>query len=71
VTEVQGMEGDVVTLQDAFVFDFAAGVDSHGRFLGKAIPTGVRPRFTDKFNDLGITLSPAVFEMPLDQKRVR
>src|SRR6476469_731412 len=65
VTEVQGMEGDVVTLQDAFVFDFAAGVDSHGRFLGKAIPTGVRPRFTDKFNDLGIKLSPAVFEMPL------
>jgi pilus assembly protein CpaF len=71
VTEVQGMEGEVVTLQDAFVFDFAAGVDSHGRFLGKAIPTGVRPRFTDKFNDLGITLSPAVFEMPLDQKRAR
>ena len=65
VTEVQGMEGDVVTLQDAFVFDFSAGVDSQGRFLGKAIPTGVRPRFTDKFNDLGIKLSSAVFEMPL------
>jgi len=71
VTEVQGMEGDVVTLQDAFVFDFAAGVDSHGRFLGKAIPTGVRPRFTDKFNDLGIKLSPAVFEMPLGRQGAR
>ena len=64
VTEVQGMEGEVVTLQDAFVFDFAAGVDGNGRFRGKAIPTGVRPRFTDRFDDRGIVLSPAVFGTP-------
>ena len=51
----------VVTLQDAFVFDYTAGVDSDGRFLGKPIPTGVRPRFTDRFDDLGIKLSPEVF----------
>jgi pilus assembly protein CpaF len=61
VTEVQGMEGQTVTLQDAFVFDYAAGVDARGRFLGKPLPTGVRPRFTDKFIELGITLSPRVF----------
>src|SRR5215203_2449109 len=61
VTEVQGMEGETVTLQDAFLFDYAAGVDAHGTFLGKPVPTGVRPRFTDKFDDLGITLSPRVF----------
>jgi pilus assembly protein CpaF len=61
VTEVQGMEGDVITLQDAFVFDFAAGVDQDGRFRGRAIPTGVRPRFTERFADRGIILSPAVF----------
>jgi pilus assembly protein CpaF len=61
VTEVQGMEGDVVTLQDAFVFDFSAGVDSHGRFLGKPVPTGIRPRFIDRFEDMGIHVSPAVF----------
>jgi len=61
VTEVQGMEGQTVTLQDAFVFDFAAGVDASGRFLGKPVPTGVRPRFTDKFEELGIKLSPRVF----------
>ena len=35
ITEVQGMEGDIVTLQDAFVFDYSAGVDAHGKFLGK------------------------------------
>ncbi|WP_104042514.1 CpaF family protein [Arthrobacter sp. ZGTC412] len=61
VTEVQGMEGDVVTLQDAFTFDYSAGVDADGRFLGRAKPTGVRPRFVDHFAELGIPISPAVF----------
>lgn len=66
VTEVQGMEGDIVTLQDAFSFDYSAGVDANGRFLGRPVPTGVRPRFVDHFNDLGITVSPAVFgSMPI------
>jgi pilus assembly protein CpaF len=63
VTEVHGMEGEIVTLQDVFVFDYSAGVDADGRFLGKPRPTGVRPRFTDRFDDLGITLSPRVFDV--------
>ncbi|ELT43591.1 Flp pilus assembly protein, ATPase CpaF [Arthrobacter nitrophenolicus] len=61
VTEVQGMEGDIVTLQDAFLFDYSAGVDAQGRFLGKPIATGIRPRFLDRFAELGIGVSPAVF----------
>lgn len=65
VTEVQGMEGDIVTLQDAFVFDFSAGVDANGRFRGKPIPTGVRPRFTERFADLGIKISPNIFGQQL------
>lgn len=65
LTEVQGMEGDVVTLQDAFVFDYSAGTDVSGKFLGKTIPTGVRPRFTDRFVELGIPLSPGVFGSPV------
>jgi pilus assembly protein CpaF len=64
VTEVQGMEGDIVTLQDAFVFDYSAGVDAHGRFLGKPVATGIRPRFIDRFEDLGIHVSPSVFAGP-------
>ena len=63
VTEVQGMEGETVTLQDAFLFDYSAGVDAAGTFLGKPVPTGVRPRFTDRFQELGISLSPRVFGM--------
>ncbi|MCW2537250.1 MAG: flpF [Modestobacter sp.] len=61
VTEVQGLEGETVTLQDAFLFDYSAGADLNGRFLGKAVPTGVRPRFTDRFAELGIPLSARVF----------
>jgi pilus assembly protein CpaF len=71
ITEVQGMEGEIVTLQDAFVFDYSAGVDDAGRFLGKPISTGVRPRFVDRFNDLGIQLSPSVFGTGTVDGRVR
>jgi pilus assembly protein CpaF len=67
ITEVQGMEGDIVTLQDAFVFDYSAGVDANGRFLGKPVFTGVRPRFADRFAELGISLPASVFEMPRDR----
>ncbi|NGN83646.1 CpaF family protein [Arthrobacter silviterrae] len=61
ITEVQGMEGDVVTLQDAFVFDYAAGIDNTGRFLGRPIPTGIRPRFVDHFVEVGISVPASVF----------
>ncbi len=62
VTEVQGMEGDVITLQDVFLFDYSAGVDERGRFRGHLKATGVRPRFTEKLQDLGIRLGPEVFQ---------
>jgi pilus assembly protein CpaF len=55
------MEGEIVTLQDAFLFDYSAGVDSQGRFLGKPVATGIRPRFLDRFAELGIAVSPAIF----------
>ncbi|MBT2537117.1 CpaF family protein [Arthrobacter sp. ISL-69] len=61
VTEVQGMEGDIVTLQDVFLFDYAAGIDAQGHFLGRPVSTGIRPRFLDRFSELGISVSPAVF----------
>ncbi|PID98508.1 MAG: pilus assembly protein CpaF, partial [Actinomycetales bacterium] len=60
VTEINGMEGQTVTMQDVFVFDFGAGVDKDGRFLGKVVPTGVRPKFAEKFEELGIPM-PSIF----------
>jgi pilus assembly protein CpaF len=62
VTEVQGMEGDVITLQDVFLFDYSAGVDERGKFRGHLKATGVRPKFTEKLQDLGIRLGPEVFQ---------
>ncbi len=61
ITEVQGMEGDVITLQDVFLFDFSAGVDEAGRFRGQLQATGVRPKFATKLSDLGIKLGPEMF----------
>lgn len=64
VTEVLGMEGDVVILQDAFSFDFAAGVDERGHFRGTTVSTGLRPRFTERFDELGIEYSSDLFTPP-------
>jgi pilus assembly protein CpaF len=61
ITEVQGMEGDIVTLTDIFQFDFAAGRDEHGRYLGRSIPTGLRPRFAERLLDIGIELPAGIF----------
>lgn len=62
ITEVQGMEGDVITLQDLFVFDFSAGLDEAGKFVGTIKSTGIRPKFMQKLQDLGITLPVDIFD---------
>src|SRR3954449_11495738 len=61
VTEVVGMEGEVITLQDLFLFDFNAGIDEEGRFRGGLKSTGIRPSFSEKLNDYGIALEPTLF----------
>jgi pilus assembly protein CpaF len=61
ITEVDGLEGDVITLQDLFVFDYAAGMDEHGRFLGGLVSTGLRPKFMTRLQDLGVDLPMAAF----------
>ena len=72
VTEVVGMEGQVVTLQDVFAFDYSAGVSPDGRHLGRLRPTGIRPAFVDRLNDLGIELPAATFGSPdVHERRAR
>ncbi|MGL4174619.1 MAG: CpaF family protein [Dermatophilaceae bacterium] len=63
VTEVVGMEGDVITLQDIFTFDFAAGRDERGKFRGGLKSTGLRPKFTQDLADQGIELPPTLFSL--------
>jgi pilus assembly protein CpaF len=61
ITEVVGMEGDIITLQDIFAFDYSAGRDEGGRFLGQLAPTGIRPKFAGDLSDLGIELPLGMF----------
>jgi pilus assembly protein CpaF len=60
ITEVQGMEGDVIILQDIFSFQ-QYGVDEQGKVIGKLLPTGVRPRFYEKLESSGIHIPSSVF----------
>jgi pilus assembly protein CpaF len=60
VTEVTGMEGEVVTLQDLFRFQ-QTGVDPEGKILGEIAPTGIRPSFAERFEAAGIHLPEGLF----------
>jgi pilus assembly protein CpaF len=60
ITEVMGMEGDTVQLQDLFVFE-QTGIDARGKIMGQLRATGVRPRFAEKFEASGIFLPASVF----------
>lgn len=62
ITEVQGMEAEVVTLQDVFAFDFSKGVDVEGHYLGRLEPVGIRPKFYERLRDAGINLPSSMFE---------
>lgn len=59
VTEVQGMEGDIIVLQDIFVFE-QLGEDA-GKIIGRIKPTGIRPKFMTKLENASIHLPPSVF----------
>ncbi|MDQ3105479.1 MAG: CpaF family protein [Actinomycetota bacterium] len=63
ITEVERMEGDVVTLQDIFLYDNSAGWSEEGKSLGKLRATGLRPKFMEKLADHGIKLDLQVFAM--------
>jgi pilus assembly protein CpaF len=61
ISEVNGMEGDIITMTDLYKFDYGAGIDEHGRFLGHAVPTGLRAHFADRLAELGIEVPAALF----------
>ncbi|MCQ3932090.1 MAG: CpaF family protein [Chloroflexi bacterium] len=59
ITEVQGMEGDIITMSDIFVFE-QTGIEA-GKVIGRIRPTGIRPKFIDRIEAAGIHLPPSVF----------
>lgn len=60
LTEVQGMEGDVITLQDIFIYE-QTGKDETGEIIGRMKPTGIRPKFMEKLSANGINLPNEIF----------
>lgn len=59
ITEVSGMEGEVITMTDIFIFE-QTGTEN-GRIVGRLRPTGLRPKFMDKIEAAGIHLPPSIF----------
>ena len=60
ITEIVGMEGDVIVTQDIFVYQ-QRGVDSLGRAQGQFVATGIRPGFAARLEAAGLKLPPAMF----------
>jgi pilus assembly protein CpaF len=61
ITEVVGMEGDIITLQDLFLFDYSAGIDDEGKFRGGLRATGLRPQFVEHLADHGVQVPMEAF----------
>jgi pilus assembly protein CpaF len=61
VSEVAGMEGDIITLQDLFLFDHGMGLDEQQHHLGHLKSTGLRPYFVNKLAEHGLEVDPTVF----------
>jgi pilus assembly protein CpaF len=61
ITEVQGMEGDIVTLQDIYRWEFSGGGRESAQSHGALRPTGLRPKLVDKLHEAGIDLPPKLF----------
>jgi pilus assembly protein CpaF len=66
VAEITGMEGDVVTMQDVFVFR-KRGIRENGEVLGDFLPTGIRPKFSERLLVSGIQLPMTMFELPRER----
>jgi pilus assembly protein CpaF len=64
VTEIVGMEGDAITLQDLFVFHSSGQLDERGRVIGRLLPSGLRPTFLERLRERGIQIDPDIFRPP-------
>ncbi len=63
ISEIQSMEGEIITMQDLFEFDYSMGIDENGRFLGTIKSTGIRPKFAEKIQNIGLSLPASIFEL--------
>ncbi len=61
VSEITGMEGDTITMQDIFVFQ-QEGLDEHNQVIGRHVPTGIQPTFLDRLARAGAKIPPGLFK---------
>jgi pilus assembly protein CpaF len=61
IQEITGMEGDVVTMQEIFAYR-QTGIDAEGKVIGHFQATGIRPKFTDKLRNYGVSLPDSLFD---------
>jgi len=66
--EINGMEGDVITMSELFVFE-RRGLDKDGNVLGELRPTGIVPAFQKRLRERGLELPVDLFQNPLEQRR--
>ena len=69
IAEVNGMEGDTITLSTLYAFDYGAGADESGRYVGRIEPTGLRPMFSDELAHMGIKFPEELIKAALDPHR--
>jgi len=67
ITEIQGMEGDMITMSDIFEFE-QIGFEA-GKIIGRIRPTGIRPKFMERLEDAGINLPPQIFGVGQQARR--
>jgi pilus assembly protein CpaF len=68
ITEVTGMESDVISLQDIFLFE-RQGVSADGRTVGTFVSTGIRPKFAERLKESGLELPSDTFDPPAQRRR--
>jgi len=65
VSEVTGVEGEIICMQDIFIFD-RHGLDETGKVRGAFRATGIRPKFADRLATAGCRLRPAIFDSSME-----
>jgi pilus assembly protein CpaF len=70
ITEIIGMEGDTITMQEIFKFESKGADPSTGQIIGEFNPTGIRPKIIDKLFDMGIPLPPRLAQLFPDRRQL-
>ena len=70
ITEIVGMEGDTITMQEIFKFESKGADPSTGQIIGEFNPTGIRPKIIDKLFDMGVPLPPRLAQLFPDRRQL-